>query len=290
MVPEGPWPHRHKGWPAKGLNRCPAAAVRRQNAPMPDTPAPWPYPLWIAHRGAGRLAPENTLAAFRMGVAHGYRMLECDVRLSADGVPFLLHDDDLDRTTSGHGPSGDRTWAELCRLDAGRWHSPAFAGERLPTLADAAAFSLAQPGGHWINLELKPSPGTEELTGRVVAREVLRLWDERPRQLPLLTSFRPVALAGARSAAPGLPRGLLIDRLPDDRSDQDWLSLAADLGCCAVVLQHRLWQAERVALAREAGLRCLTYTVNEADEVQRLQDLGLDGLITDRVDLFDPGR
>ncbi|WP_341649744.1 glycerophosphodiester phosphodiesterase family protein [Thauera humireducens] len=72
---------------------------------LPIDAATWPYPRWIAHRGAGQLAPENTLAAFRLGHAHGYRMFECDVRLSADGVPFLLHDDVLDRTTDGKGVS-----------------------------------------------------------------------------------------------------------------------------------------------------------------------------------------
>lgn len=79
----------------------------------------WPYPLWIAHRGAGRLAPENTLAAFRVGAAHGYRAFECDVKLSADGIPFLLHDATLQRTTSGHGNAALLSWAELARLDAG---------------------------------------------------------------------------------------------------------------------------------------------------------------------------
>ena len=64
-------------------------------------PAPWPYPRWIAHRGGGTLAPENTLAAFRLGASHGYRMFECDVKLSSDGVPFLLHDDTLERTAVG---------------------------------------------------------------------------------------------------------------------------------------------------------------------------------------------
>jgi glycerophosphoryl diester phosphodiesterase len=75
----------------------------------------WPYPYWIAHRGAGRLAPENTLAAFRIGAGHGYRAFECDVKLSADGVPFLLHDARLDRTTPERGVAGERTWAELPR-------------------------------------------------------------------------------------------------------------------------------------------------------------------------------
>src|SRR3954454_20728521 len=102
----------------------------------------WPYPRWIAHRGAGKLAPENTLAAFRLGAAYGYRAFECDVKLSADGVPFLLHDATLDRTTSGAGPAGERSWGELSRLDAGRWHSRLHAGEALPMLDAVARFCL----------------------------------------------------------------------------------------------------------------------------------------------------
>ena len=76
----------------------------------------WLYPRWIAHRGAGNLAPENTLAAFRLGAEYGFRMFECDVRLSADGVPFLLHDRTLERTSNGRGVAGDHSWGELARL------------------------------------------------------------------------------------------------------------------------------------------------------------------------------
>ena len=83
------------------------------------TEATWPTPLWIAHRGAGTLAPENTLAAFRLGASHGYRHFECDAKLSADDVPFLLHDATLERTTSGRGAAGALRWSELARLDAG---------------------------------------------------------------------------------------------------------------------------------------------------------------------------
>ena len=90
---------------------------------------PWPYPFWIAHRGAGKLAPENTLAAFRLGAQHGYRMFECDAKLSADGAVFLLHDATLERTTNGHGVAGELPWHTLSQLDAGGWHSRAYAGE-----------------------------------------------------------------------------------------------------------------------------------------------------------------
>jgi len=87
--------------------------------------APWPYPRLAAHRGAGKLAPENTLAAFRLGYAHGYRMAELDVKLSADGVAFLLHDNTLDRTTNVRGRADALNWRQLSLLDAGSWHSPA---------------------------------------------------------------------------------------------------------------------------------------------------------------------
>ena len=245
------------------------------------TPA-WPYPRWIAHRGAGRLAPENTLAAFRLGAAHGYRMFECDAKLSSDGVPFLLHDATLQRTTSGSGVAGERPFSELAQLDAGSWNSRAHAGEPLPTLDNLARWCIAN--GHLLNIEIKPTPGTEEETGRVVAARAARLWHGQSVP-PLLTSFQPASLAGARHAAPQLPRGLLLDTLPDG-----WLETAQQLGCVAVVCNHALWDAATVARAQGAGLRTLSYTVNDDWAAQRLIDLGTDGIITDRVDLFSPSR
>ncbi len=249
----------------------------------------WPYPRWIAHRGAGRLAPENTLAAFRLGAAHGFRMFECDVKLSADGVPFLLHDATLARTTRGRDEvlgdaasdvGGDHPWAALSRLDAGGWHSRAFAGEPLASLENVARY--CRSNGHLLNIEIKPTPGTERPTGEAVARHAARLW-QGAAVPPLLTSFQPEALAGARAAAPALPRGLLLDTLP-----AGWLDAARQLGCVAVVCNHALWDAATVAQARAAGLRTLSYTVNDEWAARRLIDLGTDGIITDRVDLFSP--
>jgi glycerophosphoryl diester phosphodiesterase len=240
----------------------------------------WPYPRWIAHRGAGRLAPENTLAAFRLGASHGFRMFECDVKLSADGVPFLMHDSTLERTTDGHGEAGVRNWHALSRLDAGGWHSRAFAGEPLASLEAIARYCLRN--GHCLNIEIKPVPGTDRHTGEVVAREAARLWQGQPVP-PLLTSFRTESLAGARDAAPHLPRGLLLDALPGD-----WVDQAVGLGCVAVVCNYALWNAATVAQARDAGLRTLSYTVNDEWAAEHLVALATDGIITDRVDLFSP--
>ena len=240
----------------------------------------WPYPAWVAHRGAGKLAPENTLAAFRVGAGHGYRMFECDVKLSADGIPFLLHDATLDRTCNATGLAGERDWAALSRLDAGAWHSRAFAGEPLATLEGVTRF--CQANASLLNIEIKPTPGAERLTGEVVARHAARLWAGQATP-PLLTSFQPDALEGARHSAPALPRGLLLDALHNG-----WLAKAQQLGCVAVVCNHALWDAATVQTVQQAGMRALSYTVNDEWAVQRLLDLGTDGIISDRVDLFSP--
>ena len=241
----------------------------------------WPYPLWIAHRGAGKLAPENTLAAFRLGAQHGYRAFECDVKLSADGVPFLLHDATLERTSSGRGSAADVPWRELSRLDAGGWHGRVFAGEPPPSLEGIAAYCIRN--GFALDIEIKPTPGDEAQTGRAVAAEAARLWEGQSLP-PLLSSFRPDALQTARDAAPHLPRALLLDALRDG-----WFEQAQALGCAAVVTDFRIMDAALIAKLHGAGLRALVYTVNDLAEARRLHALGIDGLITDAVDRFSPG-
>ncbi len=246
----------------------------------PVTADNWPYPRWVAHRGGGKLAPENTLAAFRLGAQHGYRMFECDVKLSADDVPFLMHDATLDRTTTGTGIGGQHKWNDLSQLDAGSWHSRAHAGEPLPSFENIAHYCLRN--GYFLNIEIKPTPGTERHTGEVVARHAARLW-QGAAVPPLLTSFDPEALEGAQGAQPELPRGLLLDKLW-----KGWLENALTLGCEAIVCNHALWDTSTVTQAKSAGFRTLSYTVNDEWAAQRLIDLGTDGIITDRVDLFSP--
>jgi len=243
-------------------------------------PDPWPYPLWIAHRGAGKLAPENTLAAFRLGAQHGYRAFECDVKLSRDGVPFLLHDDTLDRTSNRGGDAGAVAWAELAQFDAGSWHSRAFAGEPLASFAAIAAYCLRNR--YALNIELKPSPLRERETGEAVAREAARLWAGQAVP-PLFSSFKPEALDGARTGAEHLPRALLVDELWSG-----WFERAQDLACVAVVANYRLLDRALVERLHAAGLRALAYTVNDEVAASALLGMGLDGLITDAVDRFAP--
>jgi glycerophosphoryl diester phosphodiesterase len=234
----------------------------------------------VAHRGAGKLAPENTLAAFRLGASLGYRAFECDVKLSADGVPFLLHDATLERTTNGQGTAGDHAWQALAQLGAGSWHSRSYAGEPLPTLANIAAF--IQANGLALNIEIKPTPGTERHTGRVVGEHVARLWQNSGLP-PLFSSFQPEALAGARETAPQIQRALLLDAMQPDS-----IALAQSLGCVALVTHHKLMDEALVTQLHSMGWRALVYTVNEPADAQRLLALGVDGIITDAVDRFAP--
>jgi glycerophosphoryl diester phosphodiesterase len=238
----------------------------------------WPYPKLAAHRGAGKLAPENTLAALRLGFAYGYRMAEFDVKLSADGVAFLLHDATLDRTTNGRGRADALTWRELAQLDAGSWHSAAHAGEALPTLAAVALWSRAN--AVTVNIEIKPAPGRERETGAAVALDAQALW-QGAAAAPLLSSFSEVALAAARDAVAELPRAYLCEQIP-----ADWRERIAQLACIAIDLDHTLLTRERVAEFHAAGLRVAAWTVNDAARAAELIAWGVDTVITDAVDVI----
>jgi glycerophosphoryl diester phosphodiesterase len=236
----------------------------------------WPYPRLIAHRGAGKIAPENTLTAMRVGHAHGYRMVEFDVKLAADNVVFLLHDATLERTTSGRGRADALLWRELSRLDAGGWHSAKYAGEPLPTLASIARWARAH--GVACNIEIKPTPGRERETGAAVALDATTLWRDSDTP-PLLSSFSEAALEAARDAAPALPRALLLDAVPSD-----WKARLARLQCVAIELDHQLLTPAMIGEARSAGYRVLGYTPDDVERIGELAAWGVDGLFTDAID------
>ncbi|UCE31419.1 MAG: glycerophosphodiester phosphodiesterase [Burkholderiales bacterium] len=240
----------------------------------------WPYPFWIAHRGAGTLAPENTRAAIREGARHGFRMCEFDVRCARDGMPFLLHDPTLDRTTDGRGPVEALDWPALAERVAGRWHSPAYAGEPIPTLAEVAA--ICRELGLCCNVEIKTGPGDAERSGALIARAASSLWRsvEPP---PLLSSFDPLALAAAMQAAPELPRALLVNA-----PAPGWLERIASLRCVSLHVSHRHVDGDLIEAAHAAGCRVLAYTVNDEASAGRLIDAGIDGLFTDALQRLGP--
>ncbi|MEZ2353696.1 glycerophosphodiester phosphodiesterase [Caballeronia sp. RCC_10] len=238
----------------------------------------WPYPAIVAHRGGGKLAPENTLEGIDTGARLGLKMIEFDAKLSADDVVFLLHDDDVDRTSNGHGPAKSMTYAQLRALDAGSWFGKEFAGAHMPTLAEVrercASLNMAA------NIEIKPCPGREVETGERVAREAARLWNDAEPE-PLLSSFSYAALEAARDAAPDLPRGMLYERVP-----AEWREQTAALACVSLHADHRSLDETLVREIKDAGLRVLAYTVNDPERARLLARWGVDAICTDRIDVI----
>ena len=240
----------------------------------------WPYPRVIAHRGGGSCAPENTLAALRTGHARGFRAVEFDVMLSADSHPVLIHDETLERTTSGHGAVSTTPLSALARLDAGSWFGREFKGEPLPGFAAAARLCLDL--GLLANVEIKPAGGYAHETGRIVASQALALWAGAPVP-PLLSSFEAAALEAAQAAAPALPRALLFDAVP-----ADWQPRAERLDCIAIHCNAtRLDQALASAILG-AGYALATWTVNDVASARRLFSWGVTAVFTDRLDLMAP--
>lgn len=235
----------------------------------------WPFPRIIAHRGGGTIAPENTLVALRVAASMGFGGVEFDVKLARFGVPVLMHDDTLDRTTDATGPVVERDAAELRSLDAGNWFGNEFAGEHVPAF-DAAA-TLCRNLGLWANVEIKPDRDNPDETGRIVAGLAARYWkDASPA--PLLSSFSEAALAAARKEAPELPRALLVEEVP-----ADWRARVEALGCRALHCQHEAVTRSLVEELHEAGLGVLAYTVNEPGRAYQLFEMGVDAVVTDEL-------
>ncbi|ACV35342.1 glycerophosphodiester phosphodiesterase [Accumulibacter sp.] len=235
----------------------------------------WPLPRVFAHRGGGALAPENTLAGLRIAARLGLRAVEFDVMLSADGSPWLIHDEALERTSNGVGRVCATTDGDLRVLDAGARRHPAFAGEPLPTLAAAAR--LCQQLGLRANVEIKPAAGFERLTGDVVAREVRQLW--AGADLPLVSSFSESALAAARAAAPELPLGCLYECPP-----ADWLARVGALGALTLHCAVSSVDDDLLRTAHAAAIPLLCYTVNDPLAAIALFQRGVAAVFSDRID------
>lgn len=249
--------------------------------PMPSRQAAWPWPAFIAHRGGGTFAPENTLASMRMGARKGFRMVEFDVKLSQDGVLFLMHDDTVDRTSDGHGLASDLSWKAISELDFGGSHGPEFAGEPAPTLHAVARCTRAL--GLHSNIEIKPTTGFDTETGRAVALAAARLW-RGTAVPPLLSSFSEASLEAARGAAPELPRALLIEgTVPDD-----WHARMRALGCSGVNVDTRHADRAVVEDILGEGATLAVWTVNDAARARQLLGWGCQAIFTDALDDVRP--
>lgn len=241
-------------------------------------PAPgWPLPRVFAHRCGGALAPENSLAGLRVAAARGIRAVEFDVMLSADGSPWLIHDETLERTTNGCGRVCDTPDAVLRTLVLRSASDGSLSDEVIPSLEDAAAGCLEL--GLQANVEIKPALGYEALTGEVVAGRIMALWQGAP--LPLVSSFSEDALVAARRQAPELPIGCLWDAVP-----ADWQVRLAALGGFSLHCSAALLDDAVLAQAQAAGVPVLCFTVNERLSAESLIQRGVSSVFSDRIDLL----
>jgi glycerophosphoryl diester phosphodiesterase len=240
-------------------------------------------PLSVAHRGASASAPENTLAAVRAAIAQGSDMVERDVQRTRDGALVLMHDTTLVRTTNVRDVFGRRRapWLvgdfdldEIRQLDAGGWKSPAFEGERVPTLREAAELLRSARTG--LVLELKAPalyPGiVADVAGEL--RDEPGAWTTSMSSGLVVESFDASAASAFKASFPGARVGLLGRPHPARLEEvADW----AD----QVNPHHRVTSKAYVDALHAVGLECLVWTVNTRSALQRAVDLEVDGVMTD---------
>ncbi|GAB1642405.1 glycerophosphodiester phosphodiesterase [Krasilnikovia sp. MM14-A1259] len=228
----------------------------------------------VAHRGYSAVAPENTLPALAAGVLAGATFIEFDVRTSADGVPVVIHDRTLERTTNGTGHVWERTAAELTALDAGSWFSPAYAGTPVPTLVQA--LDLLRPYAEIeLLVEIKPPASLEQvraILGLVAERDLLAR--------TVVQSFDPEVVQRAGEAVPDVRRGLLREPF-----DADQVAVAKELGVafCNPSVADVLAEPGTVAALADVGVAVMAWTANDPAQWPGLVAAGVSGVITDRL-------
>ena len=216
------------------------------------------------------------MAGLRTAARLGATMVEFDVQLSRDGIPILMHDATVDRTTNGTGAVADLVLANLMELDAGVLFAAAFAGEPVPTLA--AALALCVDLGLAANIELKLSEETDSArqSGARIAETAAALWPaDRPP--PLLSSFSHAALQGAATAVPQWPRGCLFSGAPTD-----WQARANAVGATTLNVHHRDNPPGSHAAFLHSGRPVIVYTVNDPAEALALLTKGFAAVISDQ--------
>ena len=234
-------------------------------------------PLVIAHRGDSAHRPENTLAAFAGALELGVSAVELDIQLTRDGHVVVIHDVNLDRTTSGRGDVRQMTLAEVRAVSAGypdRFGGE-WAGERVPTLAEALALLRDRARAM---IELKAESVTEDETGGLEALAVAEIRRSGMADKVALISFDQRAILRLRQLAPEISRGRIFGRTTTDNILADARATSSE-----VVLPHKNQLSDDlVARVRAAGIKLATWVVDEPEELRQLARFDLYGVGSNR--------
>ncbi|MGE0109893.1 MAG: glycerophosphodiester phosphodiesterase family protein [Bdellovibrionales bacterium] len=227
-------------------------------------------PPVIAHRGAGQTAPENTLAAISRAHEEGARWVEFDVKITYDGVPILMHDESLERTTDGQGLVSEVMWKDVKICHAGREKGVESKDEYVPHLTDALQ-EVIKCGLSAI-IEMKPCPGRAKATTMVAMIEIAKVWPEG-EVFPVISSFDMECLEVAAQLEPPWPRCVLMREW-----DEDWLTKVEQSKACAISFYAEHLTAGRVTELKEAGVSVLAYAVSDIARIKEMLAWGVDAV------------
>lgn len=234
-------------------------------------------PLVIAHRGDSAYRPENTLASFASALELGAELVELDVQLTLDRHVVVLHDSSVDRTTDGTGEVGAMRLSELRRLSAGhpRRFGDRYAGERIPTLAEALALLRGRARAM---IEIKSDSVSDDASGGVEARTLAEVRRAGMEEDVALLSFDRRALLRCRGLAPEITRGCLFQHA----AVEEILEAARAVASTLVMPEKTLLSEELRDGARAAGVRVATWVVDDPEELRTLARYDLFGVGTNR--------
>jgi glycerophosphoryl diester phosphodiesterase len=242
-------------------------------------------PRIIAHRGAPREAPENTLAAFRRAWELGAESCELDVRVTRDGHVVVIHDDNLKRTSGGASTLvvAASTLDELRTVDVGAWKDARYQGERIPTLAEALD---ATPPGRMLFVEIKTSAADAD----VIARAVLAADPRKRGAIVALQAYDPDALTAVAERLPGIESFWTVDAPTDERGKPlpypaDLVRDAAARHVTGLAVDRRGADDDFVAAVTQAGLVLDVWTVNDAGGILEWRQKGARWIETDHPEL-----
>lgn len=231
----------------------------------------------IAHRGYSAIAPENTLAAFSTAIQHGANSIEFDVQLSSDGIPIIIHDSTLDRTTNGKGNVIDKTLEQLKTLDAGSWFNPQFSTSRIPTLSEA--LSAIKDLNKFIYPEVK---GADNWSDANIDNFVQIIIESGCQEKCIVACFNDTFLARIRQRHSQIILGYLVSSVS---KFTEKLPLAAADGNAIMLSEYHvlLNNPSLVATSRNQGIDLGVWTVDSPSDLQKLVNIDVVRLITNSL-------